>query len=86
MVTRINYASLPQVKGSYVHATKHHNLLYISGLTSLGTELQGHDVESQTLMILQQITSILEQEKWQKSDLIKHSLATIPANNAKQGG
>ncbi|MEX0448074.1 RidA family protein [Xenorhabdus sp. SGI246] len=71
MVTRINYANLPQVKGPYVHATRHHNLLYISDLTALGTASQDHDVESQTLAILQQITPIFEQEKCQKSDLIK---------------
>ncbi|MDC9622678.1 RidA family protein [Xenorhabdus sp. XENO-7] len=71
MVTRINYNNLPQVKGPYVHATKHHDLLYVSGLTALGTEAQGHDVKAQTLTVLQQITSILEQEKLHKSDLVK---------------
>ncbi|WP_340609537.1 RidA family protein [Xenorhabdus bharatensis] len=74
MVTRINYSSLPQVKGPYVHAVKHQGLLYISGLTALGTESQQHGVEAQTLTILQQITSILEQEKCHKSDLIKFTI------------
>ncbi|AOM42990.1 RidA family protein [Xenorhabdus hominickii] len=71
MVNRINYDNLPQVKGPYVHATKHQGLLYVSGLTALGTESQSHDVKSQTLTILQQLTSILKQEKRHKSDLIK---------------
>ncbi|MDC9596725.1 RidA family protein [Xenorhabdus anantnagensis] len=74
MVIRMNYDDLPQVKGPYVHATKHHGLLYVSGLTALGTEAQTHNVESQTFTILQQITSILEQEKRHKSDLIKFTI------------
>jgi 2-iminobutanoate/2-iminopropanoate deaminase len=81
MVTRINYSHLPQVKGPYVHAVKHHGLLYISGLTALGTESQEHDVESQTLAIIQQIISILEQEKCDKADLIK---LTIFVKNISQ--
>ncbi|MDX7998188.1 RidA family protein [Xenorhabdus sp. Reich] len=74
MVTRINYDNLPQIKGPYVHATKHHNLLYVSGLTAMGTEAQNHDVRSQTLAILQQIDSILDQEKRHKSDLVKFTI------------
>ncbi|PHM35846.1 RidA family protein [Xenorhabdus innexi] len=74
MVTRVNYTNLPQVKGPYVHAVKHQGLLYISGLTALGTESLQDDVESQTLAILQQMTSILEQEKCYKSDLIKFTI------------
>ncbi|OTA18479.1 hypothetical protein Xvie_00306 [Xenorhabdus vietnamensis] len=74
MVIRMNYDDLPEVKGPYVHATKHHGLLYVSGLTAFGTEAQTHNVESQTLAILQQMTSILEQEKRHKSDLIKFTI------------
>ncbi|PHM36748.1 hypothetical protein Xmau_04111 [Xenorhabdus mauleonii] len=74
MVTRINYDNLPQIKGPYVHATKHHDLLYVSGLTALGTNAQHHDVESQTSAILQQIDLILEQEKRNKSDLVKFTI------------
>ncbi|PHM69141.1 RidA family protein [Xenorhabdus kozodoii] len=74
MVIRINYDNLPQIKGPYVHATKHHGLLYVSGLTALGTEAQNQDVESQTFSILQQITSILEQENRHKSDLVKFTI------------
>ncbi|MEQ1961591.1 RidA family protein [Xenorhabdus khoisanae] len=74
MVIRINYDNLPQVKGPYVHATKYYGLLYVSGLTAFGTEAQSHDAVSQTRTILQQITSILEQEKRHKSDLVKFTI------------
>ncbi|OTA20361.1 hypothetical protein Xbed_01587 [Xenorhabdus beddingii] len=74
MVIRMNYDNLPQVKGPYVHATKHHGLLYISGLTAFGTAAQHLNVESQAVAILQQITSILNQEKRHQSDLVKFTI------------
>ncbi|MDX7985919.1 RidA family protein [Xenorhabdus sp. 12] len=74
MITRINYDDLPQIKGPYVHATKHHGSLYVSGLTALGTAAQEHNVESQTLAILQQIDLILDQEKRSRSDLVKFTI------------
>ncbi|ATZ96398.1 RidA family protein [Dickeya fangzhongdai] len=71
MVTRMTYAFLPQIKGPYVHATKHRDALYISGLTAFGTDAQSAGLESQTRTVLQQIAAILAAEKRSTADLIK---------------
>lgn len=71
MVERINYEGLPQIAGPYVHATKHHKTLYISGLTAYGTVAQSSDLVEQSTEILGQLAAILECEQRSKSDLIK---------------
>ncbi len=71
MVERINYKELPQIAGPYVHATKHDNTLYISGLTAFGTASQSLPIEEQTKSILEQISEVLRVEGKSKSDLIK---------------
>ena len=71
MVERVNYEGLPQISGPYVHATKHNQTLYISGLTAYGTEAQSADLITQSSEILSQISQILNHEKRSKSDLVK---------------
>ncbi len=71
MVERISYEGLPQIAGPYVHATKHAQTLFISGLTAYGTEAQSSDLITQSNEILSQISRILEYENRSKSDLIK---------------
>ncbi|QIZ48995.1 RidA family protein [Dickeya zeae] len=71
MVTRMTYAFLPQISGPYVHATKHCDTLYVSGLTALGTDAQSAGLELQTRAVLQQIAAILAAEKRSTADLIK---------------
>ncbi len=71
MVERINYEQLPQIVGPYVHATKHNQTLYISGLTAYGTHAQSSDISAQTQEILNQLLTILELEKRSRSDIVK---------------
>jgi len=71
MVERVNYEGLPQIAGPYVHATKHNQTLYISGLTAYGTDAQSEDLITQSSEILGQISQILNHEKRNKSDLVK---------------
>lgn len=71
MVERINYEQLPQIVGPYVHATKHNQTLYISGLTAYGTHAQSSDISAQTQEILNQVLTILELEKRSRSDIVK---------------
>ncbi|WP_165313436.1 RidA family protein [Vibrio ziniensis] len=71
MVERINYEQLPQIVGPYVHATKHNQTLYISGLTAYGTHAQSSDICAQTQEILNQVLTILELEKRSRSDIVK---------------
>lgn len=62
MVERINYQELPQIAGPYVHAAKHNETLYISGLTAYGTDAQCSDMLAQSDVILEQISAILHRE------------------------
>ncbi|GAK86812.1 endoribonuclease L-PSP [Vibrio ponticus] len=71
MVERITYESLPQIAGPYVHATKHSNTLYLSGLTAYGTAAQALDLIEQSKEILEQISEVLRLESRSKSDLVK---------------
>ncbi|WNJ97152.1 Rid family hydrolase [Vibrio ruber] len=71
MVERIHYEGLPQIAGPYVHATKHNQTLYISGLTAYGTKAQSSDLPQQSQAILNQIATILNCEQRLKSDLVK---------------
>ena len=40
MIKKCSYDFLPAIAGPYVHATKHNQTLYISGLTAFGTGAQ----------------------------------------------
>jgi len=71
VVERVTYNSLPQIAGPYVHATKHNNTLYISGLTAYGTDAQVLDLTDQAKEVLDQSSEILRLEKRKKSELVK---------------
>lgn len=71
MVDKVIYPGLPDIAGPYVHATKHDNTLYVSGLTAFGTEQQKGTVKSQCEAILNQINVILESESRGVQDIIK---------------
>ncbi|EGU36459.1 hypothetical protein VII00023_04932 [Vibrio ichthyoenteri ATCC 700023] len=71
MVQRINYECLPSAAGPYVHATKHNDTLYVSGLTAFGTPDQKANLIEQSKAVLAQLGAILDQEKRSRSDLIK---------------
>lgn len=71
MNQQINYQGLPAITVPYVHAVKHRQTLYVSGLTAFGTESQNGDLLLQTQNILEQTTHILSVENRTKADLIK---------------
>ncbi|ENY6167239.1 RidA family protein [Vibrio fluvialis] len=71
MVQRVNYDTLPEAVGPYVHATKHNETLYLSGLTALGTKAQAGGFQEQCAEVLVQIEGVLKQEKRSKGDIVK---------------
>lgn len=71
MVQRVNYDTLPEAVGPYVHATKHNETLYLSGLTALGTKAQTGGFQEQCAEVLAQIEGVLKQEKRSKGDIVK---------------
>lgn len=81
MIKRTIYPGLPDITGPYVHATKHRDTLYVSGLTAFGTPHQSSDFHAQTRCVLEQITRLLEHEGLDVSDLLK---LTIFVTDIKQ--
>ncbi|MET2970999.1 RidA family protein [Vibrio harveyi] len=71
MVQRISYEFLPQVSGPYVHATRHCETLYVSGLTALGSSNQAEGLVDQTKTVLSYLSQILAEEQREKRDLVK---------------
>jgi 2-iminobutanoate/2-iminopropanoate deaminase len=69
--TSKTYSQLPRTMGPYVHAVRHHDTLYVSGLTAANTEAQSARLEEQTAEILRQLEVILAHEQRGKLDLIK---------------
>ncbi|HCB3602979.1 TPA: RidA family protein, partial [Serratia marcescens] len=45
---RTNYPQLPTPGGPYVHAVRHGDRLYVSGLTAFATDAQGLSASEQT--------------------------------------
>lgn len=71
MLVRKKYAQLGEVKAPYVHAVKHGDTLYVSGLTAFGTSAQQADIAAQAEVIFQQLHTIAAEEKRSLQDLIK---------------
>ncbi|CAI0861567.1 RidA family protein [Serratia proteamaculans] len=68
---RINYPQLPTPGGPYVHAVRHGDTLYISGLTAFATEAQGQSTAQQAQAILEQLATIAADEGTNLKALIK---------------
>ncbi|AGP44311.1 RidA family protein [Serratia plymuthica] len=68
---RINYPQLPTPGGPYVHAVRHVDTLYVSGLTAFATEAQGQTAQQQTQAILEQLATITAAEGTNLKALIK---------------
>lgn len=68
---RINYPQLPAPGGPYVHAVRHCDTLYVSGLTAFATEAQGQTAQQQTQAILEQLATITAAEGTNLKALIK---------------
>ncbi len=71
MLVRKNYPQLGEVKAPYVHAVKHGDTLYVSGLTAFGTSAQQADIATQAEAIFQQLQSIAAEENTSLAQLVK---------------
>ena len=71
MLTRKNYPQLGEVKAPYVHAVKHNDTLYVSGLTAFGTPAQQADIATQADTLFQQLHTIAAEENSSLEKLIK---------------
>ncbi|WP_020409098.1 RidA family protein [Hahella ganghwensis] len=68
---RINYEGLEAPVGPYVHAVKHGNTLFLSGLTAFGTEAHHSSIAHQASVIFRQIDTIAAAEGRGLEHLIK---------------
>lgn len=73
-IERINYPAQGEVKAPYVHAVKHGNTLYVSGLTAYGSAAQTGSVGEQAKVIFDQFQLIAEAENKTLSALLKVTL------------
>jgi 2-iminobutanoate/2-iminopropanoate deaminase len=71
---RRNYPHLAQPVGPYVQAVKHRGLLFLSGLTALGSAAQGRSVTEQVAAICDAIGNIAKSERTDLSALVKVTL------------
>ncbi|WP_448310509.1 RidA family protein [Pantoea sp. PGP6] len=68
---RKNYPQLGEVKAPYVHAVKHGDTLYVSGLTAFGTAAQHSGIAQQAEAIFSQLELIAAAEQTSLASLIK---------------
>jgi len=71
---RKNYPHLAQPVGPYVQAVRHDGLLFLSGLTALGSSAQGRSVAEQLGAICQAIASVARSESTDLNSLVKVTL------------
>lgn len=70
-IERKNYKELSDPVGPYVHAVKHANTLYLSGLTAFGSSAQKKGIGNQVKEIFKQINTIAEAEDSGLENIIK---------------
>jgi 2-iminobutanoate/2-iminopropanoate deaminase len=68
---RKNYPQLGEVKGPYVHAVRHGETLYISGLTAFGSAAQQAGIAEQAEEIFRQLHLIADAEGTSLHALLK---------------
>lgn len=68
---RNNYPALGEPVGPYVHAVRHGNTLYLSGLTAFGTDAQFDTIENQAREIFRQIKEVANYEGGGLENIIK---------------
>lgn len=81
MVERKIYPMLGDVSGPYVHAVRHHDTLYLSGLTAYGTPAQGRAIGAQAREIFRQISAIATAEQVSLAALIKVTIFVTDIGN-----
>jgi 2-iminobutanoate/2-iminopropanoate deaminase len=74
ILQRKNYPHLAQPVGPYVEAVKHDGLLFLSGLTALGSSAQGRSITEQMAAICQALASVAHRERTDLSSLVKVTL------------
>lgn len=78
---RKNYPSLGEVKGPYVHAVRHGETLYISGLTAFGSAAQQADIAAQAEEIFRQLRLIAAEEETSLHALLKVTIFVTSLEN-----
>ena len=68
---RKNYPTLDEPVGPYVHAVRHENTLYLSGITAFGTSAQTDKIEIQAREIFRQIQEVAKTEGSSLENIIK---------------
>jgi 2-iminobutanoate/2-iminopropanoate deaminase len=71
---RKNYPHLAQPIGPYVHAVKHNGMLFLSGLTALGSSAQGRSIAEQMDAICKALAGIAHSERTDLGSLVKVTL------------
>lgn len=71
MIQRSNYAGLPEPAGPYSTAVRHHDTLYLSGMTAFGTAAQGQGLAREAEAILAQVRQIAQAEGISMQNLVK---------------
>jgi 2-iminobutanoate/2-iminopropanoate deaminase len=71
---RKNYPHLAQPVGPYVEAVKHDGLLFLSGLTALGSSAQGRSISEQMAAICQALAKVAHNERTDLRSLVKVTL------------
>ncbi|HEJ9094701.1 RidA family protein [Serratia odorifera] len=83
-IKRNNYSALPTPGGPYVHAVRHRDVVYVSGLTAFATAAQGQPAAVQAQAILEQLTTLAAAEGGDLTSVLKLSvfltdIADLPA-------
>lgn len=81
---RKNYDFLDLPVGPYVHAVKHNETLYLSGLTAFNSEAQAQPIEQQTREIFRQIELLAKAENSGLKNLIKVTLFVADFSRMQQ--
>jgi 2-iminobutanoate/2-iminopropanoate deaminase len=71
MPKRKNYPHLAQPVGPYVQAEKHNGMLFLSGLTALGSSAQGRSIAEQADAIFRSLANIASKERTDLGSLLK---------------
>jgi 2-iminobutanoate/2-iminopropanoate deaminase len=71
---RKNYPHLAQPVGPYVHAERHKGMLFLTGLTALGSSAQGRGIGEQLGAICKSLAGIARSERTDLSSLVKITL------------
>jgi 2-iminobutanoate/2-iminopropanoate deaminase len=68
---RKNYPHLAKPVGPFVQAEKHNGMLFLSGLTALGSSAQGRSIAEQADAIFKSLANIASKERTDLSSLLK---------------